>query len=260
MFEPMIRMQSAFCRSCWKVVAPPRPNEVPRPGTVEECHMRAWFSIWTTPSAREQLLDAGSSPRCPGWRRRGWRCPACGAASGPRRPATATSAGGSRSPGRRSCPSPRRGRAPPTPSPCGRRYLTRCSRCGPVTSCLDADALRAEPAARDRAVGVALDLGDPLVLDVDPLAAADRAVRADRLAPPGRRRRCAGAAPPSAPSARPSHGRSGSPLQLPEQRPAGHEAAELAHPESIVPTRIAGETHAGAGGTAWYPRRGAGGR
>ena len=52
MFEPMIRMQSAFCRSCWKVVvAPPRPNEVPRPGTVEECHMRAWFSTWTTPSA-----------------------------------------------------------------------------------------------------------------------------------------------------------------------------------------------------------------
>ena len=38
-------------RSCWKVVAPPRPNDVPRPGTVAECHMRAWFSTWTTPSA-----------------------------------------------------------------------------------------------------------------------------------------------------------------------------------------------------------------
>jgi len=24
-----------------KVVAPPRPNEVPRPGTVELCHIRA---------------------------------------------------------------------------------------------------------------------------------------------------------------------------------------------------------------------------
>jgi hypothetical protein len=34
------------------VVAPPRPYEVPRPGTVELCHIRAWFSIWTTPSAR----------------------------------------------------------------------------------------------------------------------------------------------------------------------------------------------------------------
>jgi hypothetical protein len=41
MFDPMITMQSEFLRSCWKVVAPPRPNETPRPGTVEECHMRA---------------------------------------------------------------------------------------------------------------------------------------------------------------------------------------------------------------------------
>jgi hypothetical protein len=44
-------MQSEFCRSCWKSVAPPRPNEVPRLGTVELCHMRAWFSTWTMPSA-----------------------------------------------------------------------------------------------------------------------------------------------------------------------------------------------------------------
>ena len=51
MFEPSMTMQSAFARSCWKFVAPPRPNEVPRPGTVEECHMRAWFSIWIAPSA-----------------------------------------------------------------------------------------------------------------------------------------------------------------------------------------------------------------
>ena len=51
MFEPSMRMQSAFARSCWKVVAPPRPNEVPRPGTVEECHIRAWFSIWIAPIA-----------------------------------------------------------------------------------------------------------------------------------------------------------------------------------------------------------------
>ncbi len=42
-------------------------------------------------------------------------------------------------------------------------------------------ALRAEAAARDRAVGIALDLGDPAILDVDPLAAADGAERADRL-------------------------------------------------------------------------------
>ena len=56
MFEPMIRMQSEFCRSCWNVVAPPRPNEVPRPGTVEECHMRAWFSIDTAPIAVKNFL------------------------------------------------------------------------------------------------------------------------------------------------------------------------------------------------------------
>ncbi len=49
--EPWIQMQSALARSCNVVVAPPRPNEVPRPGTVEECHMRAWFSIWIAPIA-----------------------------------------------------------------------------------------------------------------------------------------------------------------------------------------------------------------
>jgi hypothetical protein len=53
----MIRMQSAFCRSCWKVVAPPRPNEVPRPGTVELCHMRAWFSIEIAPAAVNTFLS-----------------------------------------------------------------------------------------------------------------------------------------------------------------------------------------------------------
>jgi hypothetical protein len=56
MFEPSITMQSAFWRSCWKSVAPPRPNDVPRLGTVEECHMRAWFSIWIAPSAVKSFL------------------------------------------------------------------------------------------------------------------------------------------------------------------------------------------------------------
>ena len=49
-------MQSEFWRSCWNVVAPPRPTEAPRPGTVEECHMRAWFSIWTAPMAENAFL------------------------------------------------------------------------------------------------------------------------------------------------------------------------------------------------------------
>jgi hypothetical protein len=36
----------------WRwVVAPPRPNEAPRPGTVEECHIRAWFSMEMAPIA-----------------------------------------------------------------------------------------------------------------------------------------------------------------------------------------------------------------
>ena len=56
MFDPMITMQSDLQRSCWKSVAPPRPNEVPRPGTVELCHIRAWFSIWIAPSAVNSFL------------------------------------------------------------------------------------------------------------------------------------------------------------------------------------------------------------
>jgi hypothetical protein len=56
MFDPMITMQSEFWRSCWNVVAPPLPNEVPRPGTVELCHMRAWFSICTAPAAVNSFL------------------------------------------------------------------------------------------------------------------------------------------------------------------------------------------------------------
>ena len=56
MFEPMIRMQSELARSCCAPVAPPRPNVTPRPGTVEECHMRAWFSICSAPIAEKNFL------------------------------------------------------------------------------------------------------------------------------------------------------------------------------------------------------------
>jgi hypothetical protein len=51
----MMRMLSAWRRSMAKVVAPPRPYEVPRPGTVELCQIRAWFSSCTTPRARISL-------------------------------------------------------------------------------------------------------------------------------------------------------------------------------------------------------------
>ena len=56
MLEPWMTMQSAFCRSCRNVVAPPRPNEVPRLGTVALCQMRAWFSIWIAPRAVNSFL------------------------------------------------------------------------------------------------------------------------------------------------------------------------------------------------------------
>jgi hypothetical protein len=49
-------MQSAFAKSCWKFVAPPRPKLAPRPGTVAECQIRAWFSIWIAPSAVNNFL------------------------------------------------------------------------------------------------------------------------------------------------------------------------------------------------------------
>jgi hypothetical protein len=56
MLEPSITMQSELARSCCVVVAPPRPKLVPRPGTVEECQIRAWFSIWIAPSAVNSFL------------------------------------------------------------------------------------------------------------------------------------------------------------------------------------------------------------
>ncbi len=56
MLDPMMTMQSLLRRSRGKPVAPPRPKEVPRPGTVAECHMRAWFSTWRAPRAVKSFL------------------------------------------------------------------------------------------------------------------------------------------------------------------------------------------------------------
>lgn len=44
-------MQSALAKSWTNWVAPPRPKEDPRLGTVELCQMRAWFSTWMAPIA-----------------------------------------------------------------------------------------------------------------------------------------------------------------------------------------------------------------
>ena len=56
MLEPWITIQSALAISCRDWVAPPRPNEVPRLGTVAECQIRAWFSICTAPAAVNSFL------------------------------------------------------------------------------------------------------------------------------------------------------------------------------------------------------------
>ena len=56
MFDPWMTMQSALAMSCRNWVAPPRPNEAPRLGTVAECQMRAWFSIWIAPAAVNSFL------------------------------------------------------------------------------------------------------------------------------------------------------------------------------------------------------------
>ncbi len=56
MLEPWMTMTSELIRSCWKSVAPPRPKLVPRPGTVAECQIRAWFSIWIAPIAVKSFL------------------------------------------------------------------------------------------------------------------------------------------------------------------------------------------------------------
>jgi hypothetical protein len=41
MLEPITTTQSAFARSQRAIVAAPRPKEVPKLGTEEECQMRA---------------------------------------------------------------------------------------------------------------------------------------------------------------------------------------------------------------------------
>ena len=56
MLEPSMMMQSAFCRSCRLEVAPPLPYVMPRPGTVELCHIRAWLVIRTNPKEWKSLV------------------------------------------------------------------------------------------------------------------------------------------------------------------------------------------------------------
>ncbi len=52
MFDPMTTMQSESSMLRGYIVAAPRPSLLPRPGTLELCHIRAWFSIGVMPSPR----------------------------------------------------------------------------------------------------------------------------------------------------------------------------------------------------------------
>ena len=49
-------MQSLFAMSYTNCVAPPRPNEDPKLGTVALCQIRAWFSICTAPKLVNSFL------------------------------------------------------------------------------------------------------------------------------------------------------------------------------------------------------------
>ena len=49
MLEPMFTITSEFAMSQRAMVAAPRPKEVPRLGTEEECQILAWFSTFTMP-------------------------------------------------------------------------------------------------------------------------------------------------------------------------------------------------------------------
>ena len=55
MFDPWITMQSESAMLRGYIVAAPRPNRVPSPGTLELCQIRAWFSIATMPSPRKSF-------------------------------------------------------------------------------------------------------------------------------------------------------------------------------------------------------------
>ena len=50
-------MQSAFGQVARKGGRRAAPESYPSPGTLEPCHMRAWFSMATTPRPRMSLLQ-----------------------------------------------------------------------------------------------------------------------------------------------------------------------------------------------------------
>src|SRR6185503_9549358 len=56
MLEPWISTRSACWRSCWNVVAPPRPNEIPSPGTVDVSYPRLVLDLHD-PERGVQLLE-----------------------------------------------------------------------------------------------------------------------------------------------------------------------------------------------------------
>jgi hypothetical protein len=177
MFEPWITMTSALARSCWNDVAPPLPNDVPKLGTVEECHTRLILDL-DRAEGRVQLLEEVVLLVVEG------RAAEAGDAhAAPERVALVVhvlprlAPGGDHPVGDHVHRLVERQVLPlggvrrPVP------HLVLPLRTGDQGPC--GGALGAQPASRDRRIGITLDLGDLPVLHEDALTAAHRAVWAD---------------------------------------------------------------------------------
>ena len=196
--------------------------------------MRAWFSTCTTPSARHQLLDqvvllvverraaevADRHRAVRGTPVVGLRLPRVAARVSTIRSAIMSIASSS-----------------DELLPCvpyGRRYFTLYSRSGLVRVALRGLALRAEPAARDRARRVALDVGDLAVLR---RRRAGRSRLRSTGRPTGRRARLRRSAVPSSaivPTGLPCRPRADRPR-------AAAEARAMIRVASPVPQRLLSE-------------------
>src|SRR6185503_2344594 len=178
MFDPMITMQSAFARSCWKVVAPPLPNEVPKLGTGGVSYARLVLDLHRAHRGEELLdqvvllvVEGGAAE--------------VGEAERAAQPFLAAHLLPAGLAGVEDAVGDHLHRLLEVELlPLGRVRAAVFDLLQPgarVDQLLGGAALGAEAPAGDRAVRVALDLDHLAVLRPDPLAAADGAVGADRL-------------------------------------------------------------------------------
>ena len=169
------------------VVAAPRPSRVPRPGTLELCHIRAWFSMATTPRPRISFwwmwfhsLSSVAPPSEKMAGRHAFDELAVGAAVSMNVSSRVFLTSSATRSIARSRSHTSQSVAPGA----------RCSTCvGPVgidVQLVDGRALGAEGALVVRAARIALDVDDLAVDGVDERGAADRADRDRRSAWPWR--------------------------------------------------------------------------